>query len=157
MSDTLPTDRPAPLMSFTDVVLNSYALLLLEGLWLCIFAPIATIAAAVIIGLGREDVTFDRADVIVFALIALIVGAAIYGLAALFFFYLARKICERQRWSILLSVLITGIFSALLIIGSIKMDITSHLGMLTAGLVGLIIAILLSLVLFQRATLAQQP
>ena len=150
MPDTLRNNSRPLRVGFADVVLNAFALLLLMFFWI---TPISAIVGVVVGMARRGETTFDTE--LIFLISFSLFLPAIF---ALFPFYLAKKICERRRWSILLSALITGVPSALLIIFSLQIGVATHPGMFTTGLVGMIITIiLLSVGLLPRTNLRQQP
>ncbi|MEH2626077.1 phosphoglycerol transferase MdoB-like AlkP superfamily enzyme [Bradyrhizobium sp. AZCC 1719] len=139
MSDAFRNNRPAPSITFADVVLNSFALLLLFCFWLLVLVvPIACVVTAARVGVQNDGLVF----ILLFMLAIIVLGAVL----ALGFLYLAKKICERRRWSILASSLITIILAALLITSALKIGLTAHLGLFASGLTALVIALVLFVV-----------
>jgi hypothetical protein len=75
-----------------------------------------------------------------------IVTLVIFVPLALAIFYLAKKICERRRWGILLSALIQGVLTLIVLIVTFQTGVVAHPGLVTSGVVGLLITIALFLV-----------
>jgi hypothetical protein len=142
MPDALDNNRPAPAITFADVVLNSFALLLIQ-IFLIVVVSLVGGSAVGVIFFGPQ-----LGLIITYSILSFF-GAIL----ALLLLYLAKKLCERRKWSILLSALMTGGLSLLLIILTLMIDISSHLGMLTTGLLGVIATIaLLSVAVLPRTT-----